>query len=34
MEFWEGLWLNESFADWAELLAWESRFFLRLDFRF
>jgi aminopeptidase 2 len=24
MDFWEGLWLNESFADWAELLAWES----------
>lgn len=24
MEFWDGLWLNESFADWAELLAWET----------
>jgi aminopeptidase 2 len=24
MDFWEGLWLNESFADWAELLAWET----------
>ena len=22
MEFWDGLWLKESFADWAELLAW------------
>ncbi|KAG0651089.1 Aminopeptidase 2 [Hyphodiscus hymeniophilus] len=24
MEFWDGLWLNESFADWAELYAWET----------
>lgn len=24
MDFWEGLWLNESFADWAELYAWET----------
>ncbi|KAL3422673.1 aminopeptidase 2 [Phlyctema vagabunda] len=24
MEFWDGLWLNEGFADWAELHAWES----------
>ncbi|KAK9448238.1 peptidase family M1-domain-containing protein [Limtongia smithiae] len=24
MDFWDGLWLNESFADWAELYAWES----------
>lgn len=24
MDFWEGLWLNESFADWAELHAWET----------
>ncbi len=23
MEFWDGLWLNESFADWSELHAWE-----------
>jgi aminopeptidase 2 len=23
MDFWEGLWLNEAFADWAELHAWE-----------
>lgn len=24
MDFWEGLWLNEGFADWAELRAWEA----------
>jgi len=24
MDFWEGLWLNESFADWAALHAWET----------
>jgi aminopeptidase 2 len=24
MDFWDGLWLNESFADWAELYAWET----------
>jgi aminopeptidase 2 len=24
MDFWEGLWLNEAFADWAELHAWET----------
>jgi aminopeptidase 2 len=24
MDFWEGLWLNESFADWAALYAWET----------
>ena len=24
MEFWDGLWLNESFADWAALYAWET----------
>ncbi|KAH8805318.1 aminopeptidase 2 [Xylogone sp. PMI_703] len=24
MDFWDGLWLNESFADWAELHAWET----------
>ena len=24
MDFWEGLWLNEGFADWAELHAWET----------
>ncbi len=24
MEFWDGLWLNESFADWAELYVWET----------
>ena len=24
MEFWDGLWLNESFADWAELHLWET----------
>jgi len=23
MDFWEGLWLNEGFADWEELYAWE-----------
>jgi aminopeptidase 2 len=23
MDFWDGLWLNESFADWAEMYAWE-----------
>ncbi|PMD12495.1 aminopeptidase-like protein [Hyaloscypha hepaticicola] len=24
MDFWEGLWLKEAFADWAELYAWET----------
>jgi len=24
MDFWEGLWLKEAFADWAELHAWET----------